>query len=157
MKKSFFMFSVLLALMTSCDQRVEMKGLKGEDKKVIRMMLGTYNKAWLLNDSSAILSLFSDSAILIPNGRAPIMGKEQIVKFWWPNDSSITKINSYVINLLEVDGAEDLAYTYENGKLSWSYNKGSFNMSKEQESFEITIFKKTPIGWRIVKRIWTDL
>jgi ketosteroid isomerase-like protein len=157
MKNTFSLFAILSLFIISCDSSKNNESLEKEDEETIRMMISTYNKAWLQNDSSAILNLFSDSAILIPSGLTPIKGRDQIVKFWWPNDSSITKINSYSIHLMEVEGTKDLAYTYENGKLSWSYEKGTFKMSKDQESFEITIFKRTPAGWKITKRIWTDL
>ena len=87
----------------------------------------------------------------------PVRGKKEMIQFWWPNDSSKTTIDRYEIELLEINGSDEWAYVYENGKLSWIYQKGDFKMSKDQESFEVTIFKKTDKNWRIVKRIWTDL
>jgi ketosteroid isomerase-like protein len=120
-------------------------------------MINSYQEGWLENDSSKIIKLFSDSAILIPSGLMPINGKEEIIKFWWPNDGSITKINDYKIILIEIAGTSDMAYTYENGKLSWSYQKENFSISKTQESFELTVFRKSEGRWRIMKRIWTDI
>ena len=127
------------------------------DETQIRKMIDDYNDAWLRNDSSTILNLFDENAILIPSGLNPIMGKKQIINFWWPNDSSVTKINDYKITVLDIDGSGNLAYTYETGKLSWSYEKADFKMSKNQQSHEITIFKKNGGRWKIAKRIWTDL
>ena len=120
-------------------------------------MMSDYREGWLANDSAKILGLFADTAILIPSGMRPVQGKKEMIQFWWPNDSSKTTIDRYEIELLEINGSDEWAYVYENGRLSWSYQKGDFKMSKDQESFEITIFKKTDKNWRIVKRIWTDL
>ncbi len=127
------------------------------DKKIISGMMSDYREGWLADDSAKVLRLFADTSVLIPSGMRPIYGKKEMLRFWWPNDSSKTTIDRYEIELLEINGSDEWAYVYENGKLSWSYQKGDFKMSKDQESFEITIFKKTDKDWSIVKRIWTDL
>ena len=144
--------------LTGCYDAPHPHGFKKDDKVAITKMIKDYNAAWLQKDSAAILNLFADTATLIPSGLKPIRGKKDINDFWWPKDGSITRINKYKITLLEIGCTDSLAYTYENGKLSWSYENGSVKFNKDQESHEITLFKKSHDGeWKIVKRIWTDL
>jgi ketosteroid isomerase-like protein len=132
--------------------------LQPGDRSKITQVINDYREAWLINDSAKILNLFADTATLIPSGLQPITGKASIREFWWPNDSSTTTINDYDIRLLEINGTGNLAYTFENGHLSWSYEKGTIKLSKEQSSYEITIFSRDNNGvWKIIKRIWTDM
>jgi ketosteroid isomerase-like protein len=144
-------------LMLRCSDPKRSTELSESDKKVIIGMMNDYQNGWLANDSAKVLGLFADTATLVPSGMKPIQGKKKMTEFWWPNDSSKTTIDRYAIDVLEINGNSDWAYAYENGKLSWSYEKGDFKMSKDQESYEITIFRKTSDRWFIVKRIWTDL
>ncbi|CAN5348912.1 hypothetical protein BH09BAC6_BH09BAC6_27840 [soil metagenome] len=148
----------LINVLAGCYNAPRSGGLNKNDEMAVRKMIGDYNTAWLKSDSAAILNLFADTATLIPSGLKPIRGKKDIINFWWPKDGSITNIDKYKITLLEIGGTDDLAYTCENGKLSWSYENGSVKFSKAQESYEVTLFKKGHDGkWKIFKRIWTDL
>ena len=105
-----------------------------------------------------MLGLYADSATIIPSGFLPRQGKKEIADFWFPNDSSITTIHYYDLEILDINGNSKIAYTYENGKLSFTYIKGDFRLDREAESHAITIYKKNESGeWKIVKRIWTDL
>jgi ketosteroid isomerase-like protein len=130
--------------------------LTEDDKAVITGMIKQYNEAWLKDDSATIMNLFADTATLIPNGMEPIHGKKDITGFWWPNDSSKTTIDNYKINVLEVNGSGNWAYTFEEGKLEWSYEKGTDKFSRKQKSYEVTIFNKSSNVWKITRRIWTD-
>ena len=72
------------------------------------------------------------------------------------NLSKFTEIQGKTI--LEIGGTANLAYTYENGKLSFTYEKDDFRLDREAESYAITIYKKVSSGeWKIIKRIWTDM
>ena len=161
MKYNRLTFSILLALVPllimSCSKTNNATHLSKDDRKLIADMIVDYQNGWLADDSTRVLQLFADTATILPNGMRPIQGKKAISQFWWPNDSSKTILHKYKIDILEMNGSNDWAYVYESGKLSWSYEKGNFKMSKDQESFEITIFKRTNGDWKIVKRIWTDV
>ena len=152
-----FLVAILVFVLSSCSGTKQNHELGQGDRTIIAGMILDYQNAWLANDSAKILNLFADTASIVPSGMRPIHGKKSIVQFWWPNDGSITVINNYKINVLEINGNQEWAYAYENGRLSWSYSKGDFHMSKDQESYEITIFRKSASEWKIVRRIWTDL
>ena len=120
-------------------------------------MLKVYQDAWLKGDSSTILSLFDDSAVLMPNGMEPVIGKKAMIGFWWPGDSSKTTIDNYNIKVKEVNGGGNWAYAMEEGILMWNYTKGYTMFSKKQRSFEISVFHKIINQWKIIRRIWTDI
>ncbi len=159
-QKSHWGLIIMLLFFSACYQGEPKVNNKISETEIsqIKQIIKDYEKGWLTNDSALILGLFSDKAMLIPSGMQPITGKNVISKWWWPNDSSKTTINKYKIDLLEVEGMNDLAYTFEHGSLSWSYEKKGLKFSKNQESHEVTIFRKNELGkWEIIKRIWTDL
>lgn len=152
-----FLFLLILSAGISCTLKNErLSELTPADKSVITGMINQYNTAWLRNDSAAIMDLFADTAILIPSGMDPIQGKSNISAFWWPNDTSKTTIDDYKISVLEVHGNGDWAYTLEEGRLQWTYEKGATRFSRKQKSYEITIFNKAMDQWKITRRLWTD-
>jgi ketosteroid isomerase-like protein len=158
-----FGWSILLfLLLTSCSekssQEIENLNLSAEDIEQIREINRNYTQGWLENDSKKVLGLYTDSATIIPSGLIPIQGKKAITNFWFPNDSSTTVIHYYDLEILEMGGTSYLAYTYENGKLSFTYEKDDFRLDREAESYAITIYKKIKSReWKITKRIWTDM
>lgn len=155
---SLCLFLIFGSCTENPSQKNEDLSLSAEDIEQIREISKDYTDGWLANDSEKVLGLYVDSATIIPSGLMPIKGKEAITDFWFPNDSSKTTIHYYDLDILDISGASNMAYTYENGKLSFTYEKGDFRMDREAESFAITIYKKTVSGeWKITKRIWTDM
>ena len=138
--------------------KTEVPSLSSTDRAQINQMLEDYRNAWLSNNRQRILDLFAEDATIIPSGLRPINGKTAIAKFYWPDDGSTTDIHTYDIDVLRIDGDSSNAFTLEHGKLSWSYRKGARILSRVQESFEVTVFRKNADGqWQIAERIWTDL
>jgi ketosteroid isomerase-like protein len=164
-KRSFTQFGwylLLFLLLTCCSEKssqlIKDLNLSSEDTEQIREINRNYTRGWLEGDSSKVLGLYTDSATIIPSGLLPIQGKKAISDFWFPNDGSTTVIHFYDLEILEIGGTSNLAYTYENGKLSFTYEKDDFRLDREAESYAITIYKKVKSGeWKITKRIWTDM
>jgi ketosteroid isomerase-like protein len=157
-----FIWYLLILIFIACGERSsqlnEDLNLSAEDIKQIREINKNYTQGWLDGDSSKVLGLYTDSATIIPSGLLPIQGKKAITDFWFPNDGSTTVIHYYDLEILNIGGTANLAYTYENGKLFFTYEKDDFRLDREAESYAITIYKKVGSGeWKIVKRIWTDM
>ncbi len=158
----FIWFFVCLILI-ACDrekssQTIESSYLSASDIEQIREINRNYTQGWIENDSAKVLGLYTDSATIIPSGLLPLNGKKAITEFWFPNDSSTTVIHYYDLEIIDINGSSNFAYTYEYGKLSFTYEKDDFKLDREAESHAITIYKKVKSReWKIVKRIWTDL
>jgi len=154
----FLVFPILIACGEKSSQTIENSSLSASDIEQIREINKNYTEGWIENDSAKVLGLYTNSAIIIPSGLLPLNGKKAITEFWFPNDSSTTVIHYYDLEILDINGSSNFAYTYEYGKLSFTYEKDDFKLDREAESHAITIFKKVKSGeWKIVKRIWTDL
>ena len=157
-----FVRYLLILLIIGCGDRSsqlnEDLNLSAEDIEQIREINKNYTQGWLEGDSSKVLGLYTNSATIIPSGLLPIQGKKAITDFWFPNDGSTTVIHYYDIEILDISGTANLAYSYENGKLSFTYEKDDFRLDREAKSYAITIYKKINSGeWKITKRIWTDM
>lgn len=148
----------MIGCVEKSSQKIEDCNISAEDIEQIRGISKDYTNGWLENDSEKVLGLYTDSAIIIPSGLMPIEGKKAISDFWFPNDSSTTVIHYYDLEILEISGTANQAYTYEHGKLSFTYEKDDFRMDRDAESYAITVYEKiAPKEWRISKRIWTDM
>ena len=117
-------------MLVSCDnQSKTTTALSSEDMNKICAVNKSYMNGWLNNDSTAILDLFLKNAKIIPSGLNPQKGRKELREFWFPNDSSETVIHKYEIEILDLQGSNDLAYTLEKGFLSFSYKKGVSNIT----------------------------
>jgi len=164
-KRSFTQFGwylLLFLLLTSCGEKspqvIEKLNLSVEDIEQIIEINRHYTQGWLENDSKKVLGLYTDSATIIPSGLLPIQGKKAITDFWFPNDGSTTVIHYYDLEILDIIGTGNLAYSYEHGKLSFTYEKDEFRLDRTAESYAVSIYAKAESGeWKITKRIWTDM
>ncbi len=152
--KNFLLLLMVIGVFSCSDQN----GFTDADEQTIKEIRRNYINGWLANDSETVLGLFTEDATIVPSGLSPIKGVSEIEKYWFPNDSSITTIHSYEIELLELVGTDSIAYTLERGVLNFSYEKGDFSMSKESTSHATTVYKKNQEGkWKIISRMWTSL
>lgn len=147
---------LLISLLASCTEYEG--GFTDEDKKEVNQIRRDYVNGWLANDKETVLGLFKDDATIVPSGLFPISGMEEIELYWFPNDSSMTTIHSYEIELLDLQGTDSIAYSLEKGILNFTYAKGDFTMTKESTSHATTIYQKNLEGnWKIISRMWTSL
>ncbi|MEQ9266480.1 MAG: hypothetical protein RLN81_14720 [Balneolaceae bacterium] len=147
---------ILIVLVCCSDHRIN--ELSIQDLEQIKRINYEYVEGWLENDSSKILNLYLDSATISPSGLQPKRGKKEITDFWFPDDSSTTTIHFYDLETLDIYGANDLAYTYEKGHLSFTYQKDDFVLNRESKSYATTIYRKTETGeWKVQYRMWTDM
>jgi ketosteroid isomerase-like protein len=153
----FTWYLITILTFSGCAEK-QLSNLSNDDIEQIKKINSDYTNGWLDNDAEKVLGLYSESATIIPSGLSPIQGKEAIKEFWFPNDGSTTVIHYYNLEILDISGTNDLAYTYEHGNLSFTYEKEDFRLDRKAESHAITIYKKNESGeWKVRKRIWTDL
>ena len=155
--RCFTWYLLTILTLSGCAEQ-QLSNLTNDDIEQIKKINSDYTNGWLENDAERVLGLYSDSATIIPSGLSPIQGKKAIKEFWFPNDGSTTVIHYYNLEILDISGSNDLAYTYENGNLSFTYEREDFRLDRKAESHAITIYKKNELGeWKVRKRIWTDL
>jgi ketosteroid isomerase-like protein len=151
-------FSSFIMLLSCSNQSKTATALSSKDINKIRAVNRSYMNGWLNNDTTAILDLFLNNATIIPSGLNPQKGRKELKEFWFPKDSSETVINKYEIEILDLQGSNDFAYTLEKGFLSFSYKKGDFSMSKETNAHATTVYRRQKNGeWKILTRMWTDI
>lgn len=76
--------------------------------------------------------------------------------YWWPDDGSETVIESYEVEVHEVDGSGDLAYLRGRGSLTFTYRPLEGPERRiESESVHLSIVRRDAGGrWRIIRRAW---
>ncbi|MBQ4821117.1 hypothetical protein [Aquimarina sp. MMG016] len=117
-----------------------------------------YVAGWKNMNEEQIMSLFEDNARIQPNSLKPIEGKENIRSFWFPKDSSITIINTFKTELLNLDIKDSLAITTHTTLLDWTYKKDTIQFGMIQNGINTTIYRKQEdSSWKIWRKMWTDI
>ncbi|MFD0861386.1 YybH family protein [Sungkyunkwania multivorans] len=150
--------ALLLAFLTfiSCEKTPETENTS--DLKKIRAVSDNYVNGWLEGNKEKVLDCFDENAVIIPSGSVPINGKDAMTAFWFPRDSSTTKVTKYDLEILSIHVSKKLAYTLESGDLSFTYTKGDHQITKSSKSTATSIYSKDTNGdWKIIQRIWTDI
>lgn len=128
------------------------------DEAAIRTVNKAYVEAWLANDEGRVMSLFEDDGSITPSGVGYFKGKEKIRAFWFPKDSSVTRIEKFINEIVYIKHEKDVIIAASNSKITWNYRKGSTYLAKEQEGYALTFFRRQPDStWKIWKQIWSDL
>lgn len=128
------------------------------DEKSIRRVAQRYAEAWLKGDEAEVMALFEDDAIIVPSGSGSLKGIRALKAYWFPDDSSRTAIHIFTNEILEIFIEGDMAQSSQKTFLSWSYEKETTKISKDQWGFAMTIYRRQTDGaWRIWRHMWTDV
>lgn len=147
---------VSFALLPSCSP--EHPPFPDEDREKVLEVIQQYADAWVRMDSSAILSLFTDDAVITPSGLSPRRGKDALIHFWFSDTSVTTTVHSYTIEVLDSGGSGGLAWTFERGDLSYTMSRAGYSLTRDATSYATTIYQKGRLGkWKIERRLWTDM
>lgn len=127
-----------------------------DDEAAVRSLEESYRTAWLANDSAGVMATLAADAALLPDGSEPVEGGAAIRAYWWPDDGSETMIESYEVEIHEVEGSGDLAYLRGRGSLTFTYRPPEGAESRiESESVHLSIVRRDADGrWRIIRRAW---
>lgn len=148
--------TIVLAL-TACAPAAA--SFTAEDEAAVRALEEAYRAGWLANDSAAVMSTLAPGAVLMPAGMEPLVGGSAIRAYWWPDDGSETTIESYEIEIAEVEGSGDLAYLRGRGSLAFTYRDPGGEVSRlTSEAVHLSVARRGPDGeWRIVRRAWSRI
>jgi uncharacterized protein (TIGR02246 family) len=129
--------------------------LTAADSTAISATQAEYVRAWLADDTAAVLATLTGDAMLMPPRGLPVAGDSAIRAYWWPQDGSRTKINSFHWDVEEVRGTPVLAYTRGISAVAWTYDTDALHSTSSSRSVNLTIFRKEPGGkWRILRQMW---
>ena len=149
--------AVMLLLVIGCTSRSTDTLLSDEELSAVRSVIQSYADAWKEMDSTGVLDLFTEDAVITPSGLQPRQGKQALREFWFPNDSSITEISSYEIEVLDAGGSGEVAFTREKGSLSFTYTLHDLMIERSSTAYATTLYRKSTNGsWKIFSRMWTD-
>lgn len=125
----------------------------------IKSAYAAYYKAWLQNDSAAVMRTVDSNAIILPSGQQPIKGINAIRKFWFPDDGSrftVTKFD-YTIDDFKFDTHS--AYIIGHSSMSFiSEKNGSKTAKDNQQQYHTTYLQRQADGrWLITSRVWSPV
>jgi len=151
-------FCALLYLLAGCTSSPSTGTLSDDDLNAVRSVIRSYADEWKAWDSSGVLDLFTEDAVISPSGLQPREGKQALRTFWFPNDSSVTEIHAYDIEILDAGGSGSIAYTREMGSLSFTYTNNDLRIDRDSKAYATTLYRKSSDGsWKIFSRMWTDM
>ena len=132
--------------------------LTNAERDAIRAVDTAFVHAWIRDDTSGVLRLFSPEAMLLPPGGAPVEGLRGIREYWWPGDGSHTRITAFTRDIAEISGTRHLAYLRGTAHLSWIYEKGGKRTAQSSRSTDLLLLAPDVNGqWRIIRQMWNQL
>ncbi len=151
-----FHFHVIAVIaLSGCATPARTIALSAADSSAIRATQAEYVRAWLADDTAAVLATLSRGAMLMPPRGLPVKGDSSIRAYWWPQDGSRTKISGFTWDVEEMTGESNLAYIRGFSTLAWTYEKDTLRQSSYSRSANLTLMRKEPDGrWRISHQMW---
>jgi ketosteroid isomerase-like protein len=129
--------------------------LSAEDDRAIRAVDSAYVAAWLKDDTAGVLNTLASDAVMLPAGQFPLTTTAEIKAYWWPSDSSHTRILTFQRVVDELHGAGDIAYMRGRDSLTFSYDKGSVHTQQSSRSMTLGVLRKSADGaWKMSRTMW---
>lgn len=111
------------ALLASCGPEApDKRPLGPEDAAAVRRISEEYGRAWLADDTAAVMALFTEDAVLIPHlGNPQLVGKAAIRDHFWPPGSPPARVIRFERRSLEVRGIGATAWDRGSYTLAFVY------------------------------------
>jgi ketosteroid isomerase-like protein len=150
-KNIFWLALVLCITVWSC------KNYSEAEKKILAIQK-TYVDGWIAYDSTQIMSVFEDEAIVHPPAQGPVVGKRSLTKFWFPQDSSKVTVQEFEFHPLHLEMRDTIAILTYDAYLDYVYAKDTLSISQSEKSIGTTIFRKQfDDSWKIWRQNWTNV
>ncbi len=147
--------ALMVASFSACERPTT---LGPEDRAASHRLDSAFVRAWLQDDTAAVLATLTPDVVLMPAGQRPLQGDSAIRAFWWPKDGSRTRITDFQYTVDEMDGTPTLAYVRGHGSLSFTYEKDTVRLQQTSRNMVLTVAAKQDDGsWRIRQRMWGTL
>ena len=123
---------------------------RSQDTEAIRQLAADWRSGWLAGDADALLSLYSDEPVLMPQGQPAVSGKDAIRALYEAvlNEVAIRSEGT----LMEVEASGDWGYFWSTYKLTATPKAGGAPIESEGKS--LFIVKRQASGaWKIARLI----
>ncbi len=121
-----------------------------KDIQAIKQLAADWRSGWLAGDVDALLSLYADEPVLMPQGQPVVRGKDAIRPLYQAVFDEVT-IQSQG-TLMEVEASGDWGYFWSTYKLTATPKAGGAPIESEGKS--LFIVKRQPGGaWKITRLI----
>ena len=125
------------------------------DERAVRAVDSAYVAAWLLDDTTGVMNTLAPDAVLMPAGQRILPSPNAIRTFWWPSDSSHTRILTFQRTIDEVEGDADIAWMRGTDSLTFTYTKGGTTSQLTSRSMSLAVLRRQTDGsWRISRLMW---
>ena len=150
------LFLASTAWLVACGTDVDrQRSLTSADSSAIAAVRAAYVRAWLEDDTAAVLATFDSAGVLLPPGRLPVAGHAAIRAFWWPSDGSRTTITAFDWTVDELAGTPELAYIRGVSSVAWRYEKDTVRSEQSSRTVSLTLLAPAADGtWRILRQMW---
>jgi len=148
---------ILLVVVFGCTSKQENVKLNNDEVQ-IHNLHQKYVEGWKEMDEEKVMSLLEENSMIQPSRLTPIIGKENIRNFWFPKDSSITTINTFDTEIIDLIFRDTIAIMTHESFLDWDYRKDSTSFGMTQTGINTTIYKRQiDQSWKIWRSMWTDI
>ncbi len=123
---------------------------RSADIRAIKQLADDWRSGWLAGDVEALLSLYADQPVLMPQGQPVVRGKDAIRPLYQAvlKEVSIKSEGT----LMEVEASGDLGYFWSTYKLTATPKAGGAPIESKGKS--LFIVKRQPGGaWKIARLI----
>ena len=126
-----------------------------DDERAVRALDSAFVSAWLRDDTTGVMTTLAPDAVLLPAGQQPLATPNAIRAFWWPADSSHTRILTFDRAIDEVGGEANTAWMRRTDSLTFTYAKGGTASTLTSRSMSLAVLRRQPDGsWRFSRVMW---
>ena len=147
--------SCAFLLAAACTSARPAATFTAEDERAVRALDSVFVTAWLRDDTTGVMNTLAPDAVLLPAGQQPLTTPNAIRSFWWPSDSSHTRILTFHRALDEIGGEANTAWMRRTDSLTFTYAKGGTTTQLVSRSMSLAMLRRQPDGsWRFSRVMW---
>jgi uncharacterized protein (TIGR02246 family) len=121
-----------------------------EDVEAIKQLAAHWRSGWLAGDVDALLSLYADEPVLMPQGQPAVHGKDAIRPLYQAILQEVTIQSEGA--LMEVEASGDWGYFWSTYKLTATHKTGGEAVESEGKSLFI-VRRQRDGAWKIARLI----
>ena len=147
--------SAVVLVTAACTTPASAPQFSAADERAVRAVDSAYVAAWLRDDTTGVMNTLAPDAVLMPAGQHILPSPNAIRAFWWPSDSSHTRILTFQRTIDEVGGDANVAWMRGTDSLTFTYAKGGTTQSLTSRSMSLAVLQRQADGaWRFSRVMW---